>query len=198
MLSLKLNYQIMNILSCPLMMFRCFVVFCANINVSFRDVNDVIIKHVLKLMQWKRPGKKPFHRKKELMDENIAKVLGVSEDEIIPTSGHSEPLSSEFYSENVTGNALQTESSRKQGFLSTFLEFVNDGKYVLFTDIFDIVTCIIEFLCFLMLSTFFRKEGGGRGIIVVRRNLLKNVITIFWGGGGIIKVPKKALKNIFK
>ena len=93
------------------------------------------------------------------MDENIAKVLGVSEDEIIPTSGHSEPLSSEFYSENVTGNALQTESSRKQGFLSTFLEFVNDGKYVLFTDIFDIVTCIIEFLCFLMLSTFFRKGG---------------------------------------
>lgn len=163
MLSLKLNYQIMNILSCPLMMFRCCFCccfFCANINASFRDVNDVIKKHVLKLMQWKRPGKKPFHRKKELMDENIAKVLGVSEDEIIPTSGHSEPLSSEFYSENVTGNALQTESSRKQGFLSTFLEFVNDGKYVLFTDIFDIVTCIIEFLCFLMLSTFFRKGGG--------------------------------------
>lgn len=78
-------------------------------------------------MQWKRPRNTIQHGK-EPMDEYSLTKAGVALDDTIPYTEQYGHMLSKTYSENLTGNALQTASRKSQDLLSSMLELINDEK----------------------------------------------------------------------
>lgn len=62
------------------------------------------------------------------MDEYSLTKVGVDLDDTIPYTEQYGHLLSKTYSENLTGNALQTASRKSQDLLSSMLELINDEK----------------------------------------------------------------------